>query len=174
MSTFSSWGPTDDGRIKPDLVANGVSVYSSTASSDSSYDGTYSGTSMATPNAAGSAALLQQLYANTFGQRPRASLLKALLIHTADDLGNPGPDYKFGWGLINLKAAADIVLAHKATPSSPRIHENALTSTLKTTTTTFTWDGVSPIRATLSGPIPLGPHKPPPTAGLPTLFTIWI
>ena len=156
MSTFSSWGPTDDGRIKPDLVANGVSVYSSTAGSDSSYDGTYSGTSMATPNAAGSAALLQQLYANSFGQRPRASLLKALLIHTADDLGNPGPDYKFGWGLINLKAAADIVLAHKATPSAPRIHENAITSTLKTTTTTFTWDGVSPIRATLSWTDPAG------------------
>ena len=156
MSTFSSWGPTDDGRIKPDLVANGVSVYSSTAGSDSSYDGTYSGTSMATPNAAGSTALLQQLYANSFGQRPRASLLKALLIHTADDLGNPGPDYKFGWGLINLKAAADIVLAHKATPSAPRIHENALTSTLKTTTTTFTWDGVSPIRATLSWTDPAG------------------
>ena len=156
MSTFSSWGPTDDGRIKPDLVANGVSVYSSTAGSDSSYDGTYSGTSMATPNAAGSTALLQQLYANSFGQRPRASLLKALLIHTADDLGNPGPDYKFGWGLINLKAAADIVLAHKATPTAPRIHENALTATLKTTTTTFTWDGVSPIRATLSWTDPAG------------------
>ena len=156
MSPFSSWGPTDDGRIKPDLVANGVSVYSSTAGSDSSYDGTYSGTSMATPNAAGSAALLQQLYANSFGQRPRASLLKALLIHTADDLGNPGPDYKFGWGLINLKAAADIVLAHKASPSAPRIHENAITSTLKTTTTTFTWDGVSPIRATLSWTDPAG------------------
>ena len=156
MSPFSSWGPTDDGRIKPDLVANGVSVYSSTAGSDSSYDGTYSGTSMATPNAAGSAALLQQLYANSFGQRPRASLLKALLIHTADDLGNPGPDYKFGWGLINLKAAADIVLAHKANPTAPRIIENALTSTLKTTTTTFTWDGVSPIRATLSWTDPAG------------------
>jgi hypothetical protein len=156
MSAFSSWGPTDDGRIKPDLVANGVSVYSSTAGSDSSYDGTYSGTSMATPNAAGSTALLQQLYANSFGQRPRASLLKALLIHTADDLGNPGPDYKFGWGLINLKAAADIVLAHKATPTAPRIHENALTSTLKTTTTTFTWDGVSPIRATLCWTDPAG------------------
>jgi len=156
MSPFSSWGPTDDGRIKPDLVANGVSVYSSTAGSDSSYDGTYSGTSMATPNAAGSAALLQQLYANSFGQRPRASLLKALLIHTADDLGNPGPDYKFGWGLINLKAAADIVLAHKANPTAPRIIENAITSTLKTTTTTFTWDGVSPIRATLSWTDPAG------------------
>jgi hypothetical protein len=156
MSTFSSWGPCDDGRIKPDLVANGVTVYSTTAASDSSYDGTYSGTSMATPNAAGSAALIQQLYANTFGQRPRASLLKALLIHTADDLGNPGPDYKFGWGLINVKSAADIILAQKASPAVPRILENTLTAAVKSTTTTFTWDGVSPIRATLSWTDPAG------------------
>jgi hypothetical protein len=156
MSSFSSWGPCDDGRIKPDLVANGVSVYSTTAASDSAYDGTYSGTSMATPNAAGSAALIQQLYANTFGQRPRASLLKALLIHTADDLGNPGPDYKFGWGLINVKAAADMILAQKAAPAVPRILENTLTAAIKSTTTTFTWDGVSPIRATLSWTDPAG------------------
>ena len=156
MSSFSSWGPCDDGRIKPDLVANGVSVYSTTAASDSAYDGTYSGTSMATPNAAGSAALIQQLYANTFGQRPRASLLKALLIHTADDLGNPGPDYKFGWGLINVKAVADIILAQKATPAVPKILENTLTAAVKSTTTTFTWDGVSPIRATLSWTDPAG------------------
>ncbi|MFM8715578.1 MAG: S8 family serine peptidase, partial [Spartobacteria bacterium] len=156
MSTFSSWGPCDDGRIKPDLVANGVSVYSTTAASDSSYDGTYSGTSMATPNAAGSAALIQQLYANTFGQRPRASLLKALLIHTADDLGNPGPDYKFGWGLINVKAAADLVLAQKANPAVPRILEGSLTAAVKSTTTSFTWDGSSPIRATLSWTDPAG------------------
>jgi len=156
MSSFSSWGPCDDGRIKPDLVANGVSVYSTTAGGDSAYDGSYSGTSMATPNAAGSAALIQQLYASTFSQRPRASLLKALLIHTADDLGNPGPDYKFGWGLINVKAAADVVLAQKASPAVPRILENALTGAVQTTTTTFTWDGVSPIRATLSWTDPAG------------------
>jgi subtilisin family serine protease len=156
MSTFSSWGPCDDGRIKPDLVANGVSVYSTTAASDSAYNGTYSGTSMATPNAAGSAALIQQLYAKTFGQRPRASLLKALLIHTADDLGNPGPDYKFGWGLINVKAVADIILAQKTSPTVPRILENTLTAAVKSTTTTFTWDGVSPIRATLSWTDPAG------------------
>ncbi|MEI8294711.1 MAG: S8 family serine peptidase [bacterium] len=156
MTSFSSWGPCDDGRIKPDLVANGVRVYSSTAASDASYDGTYSGTSMATPNASGSAALIEQLYANTFGQRPRASLLKALLIHTADDLGNPGPDYKFGWGLMNVKAAADLILAQKANPFVPRILENSITPAVKSISTTFVWDGVSPIRATLSWTDPAG------------------
>jgi hypothetical protein len=108
ISSFSSWGPTDDGRIKPDVVANGGDVllsnqglYSSLNGSNSSY-GYYSGTSMSSPNACGSAALLVQQYAQLFpGGAMRAATLKGLLIHTADDLGKPGPDYKNGWGLIN-------------------------------------------------------------------------
>ena len=155
MTTFSSWGPCDDGRIKPDLVANGAGVLSSTAASDSSYD-TYSGTSMASPNAAGSAALLQQMHANLFNQRLHASMLKALLIQTADDLGNPGPDYKFGWGLINAKAAADLIQAQKSNPASPKLLENMLTPTVKSVSTTFVWDGINPIRATLCWTDPAG------------------
>ena len=62
MSSFSSWGPCDDGRIKPDVVANGVSVNSPIDTSDSAY-ASYGGTSMATPSATGAAALLTQLYA---------------------------------------------------------------------------------------------------------------
>jgi subtilisin family serine protease len=115
LASFSSMGPCDDGRIKPDLVANGVTVNSSVATSDTAYDATYSGTSMATPNAAGSATLLVQLYKNNFsGQLMRSSMLKALMIHTADDVGRPGPDYQYGWGYLNVKAAADLILAHKA------------------------------------------------------------
>ena len=62
MSSFSSWGPCDDGRIKPDVVANWVSVNSPIDTSDSAY-ASYGGTSMATPSATGAAALLTQLYA---------------------------------------------------------------------------------------------------------------
>lgn len=155
MTSFSSWGPCDDGRIKPDLVANGAGVLSSTAASDSSYD-TYSGTSMAAPNAAGSAALLQQLYAKNFNQRLRASSLKGLLIHTADDLGNPGPDYKFGWGLVNTKAAADLIIAQKSNPASPKLLENAITPSARSVSTGFTWSGTGPIRATLCWTDPAG------------------
>ena len=155
MTTFSSWGPCDDGRIKPDIVANGAGLYSPTAVSDSSYS-SYSGTSMASPNAAGSAALLQQMYANLFNQRLRASMLKALLIHTADDLGNPGPDYKFGWGLINAKAAADLIQAQNSDPATPKLLENMLTPNEKSVSTTFVWDGRSPIRATLCWTDPAG------------------
>ena len=46
MSTFSGWGPTDDGRIKPDIVANGIGLVSSVAGSDTAYS-SESGTSMA-------------------------------------------------------------------------------------------------------------------------------
>ncbi len=155
-SSFSSWGPTDDGRIKPDLVANGDGLYSSTNASNNSYD-TYSGTSMASPNAVGSAALLIQQYASLFpGQAMRASTLKGLLIHTADDRGNTGPDYKYGWGLMNVKAAADLISDHASFSSKQRITENQLTTSTVSRTQSFIWDGVSSIRATLSWTDPAG------------------
>jgi len=161
MTSFSSWGPCDDGRIKPDVVANGWEVYSSSSTGDTSYV-SKTGTSQAAPSAMGAAALLQQLYAREFsGQRMRASTLKGLMIHTADDLGNSGPDYQYGWGLINLKAAADVILAHKADLSRPKIIEGVLSQTLSRVKTytnnhTFVWDGVSPIRATLAWTDPAG------------------
>ncbi len=156
MSYFSSWGPCDDGRIKPDVVANGVNLYSSIATGNTAYD-TYSGTSMATPSAAGSASLLAQLYAREFSnQRMRSSMLKALLIHTADDLGTAGPDYQNGWGLINVKSASDLILAHKASLAAPKMLEGSLTNSAKTATHTFQWDGISPIRATLCWTEPAG------------------
>ena len=157
IAYFSSLGPCDDGRIKPDIVANGVNLYSPVATGNTAYDGTYSGTSMATPNAMGSAALLAQLYAREFsGLRMRSSMLKALMIETADDIGTAGPDYKFGWGLLNVKAAADLILAHKSSLAAPKMIDGQITNTNKTVTHSFTWDGVSPIRATLCWTEPAG------------------
>ena len=156
MSDFSSWGPSDDGRIKPDVVANGTTVNSPIDTSNTAY-ASYSGTSMAAPSATGSAALLAQLYAREFaGQRMRSSMLKGLLTHTADDLGNAGPDYKFGWGLINVKAAADVIMAHKASLTAPKMIEDTLTAAVISRTHTFQWDGVSPIRVTLCWTDPVG------------------
>jgi hypothetical protein len=109
MSSFSGWGPTDDGRIKPDLVAKGVDVYSALAGSDDDY-GTFSGTSMSSPIVSGSVALLQEHYRSLHGGRhPRASTVKALLAQTADEAGPPGPDHTFGWGLMNVAAAARLI-----------------------------------------------------------------
>ncbi|NCA86145.1 MAG: PKD domain-containing protein [Clostridia bacterium] len=108
MSYFSSWGPVDDGRVKPDIVANGVSLYSSDDGSNSAY-ATLSGTSMSSPSTTGSLILLQQHYQATHGtgNLMKAATLKALVVHTADEAGpNPGPDYMFGWGLLNTYKAA--------------------------------------------------------------------
>lgn len=149
LAYFSSMGPCDDGRIKPDVVADGVDVYSSVATSKTAYD-IYSGTSMATPNTTGSSALLEQLYKNSFsGQIMRASTLKALLVHTADDLGRPGPDYQYGWGLVNVKAAANVIIAHRSTPALQRIVEGTNNAGNKVQNYNFTFDGTRPIRATL-------------------------
>lgn len=109
MSSFSGWGPTDDGRIKPDLVAPGVDIFSTI--SDNGYT-TQSGTSMATPGAMGSVTLLQELQKNLNGGNfMRSATLKALTIHTAKEAGlTPGPDYSFGWGLLDVAAAANVLL----------------------------------------------------------------
>ena len=156
IADFSSFGPADDGRIKPDLVANGVSLVSLSSSTDVS-TATLSGTSMATPNAAGSAALLVDYYDNKFsGQSMRASLLKALLIHTADDLGNAGPDYRYGWGLINTKTAASLIKETAADPDQSRFLDGKLSSTDASDTFTFTYDGSGEIRVTLAWTDPEG------------------
>ncbi len=156
VSSFSCWGPTDDGRIKPDLVANGEAVYSPLAGSDTAY-GSFWGTSMSTPNTTGSAALLVEQYANLFsGGAMRSSTLKALLIHTADDRGNVGPDYKYGWGLVDAKEAADLISNHKLYPERELLTEAGVTTSNATYSRSFTWDGSSPIRATLCWTDPAG------------------
>ena len=110
MTLFSGWGPTDDGRIKPDLVGNGSFLYS--AWSQPELYGFAAGTSQATPNVSGSLLLLQEHYENLHGNDiyMRAATLKALAIHTADEAGEaPGPDYAFGWGLLNTQSAVQVI-----------------------------------------------------------------
>ena len=111
MSSFSSWGPTDDGRIKPDLVGAGVNIFSLSADGVNTYSFS-SGTSMATPNVTGSLALLQELYGKLHGGKVMmASTLKALAIHTTKEAGAlPGPDYQFGWGVLDAEAAAKLLM----------------------------------------------------------------
>jgi PKD repeat protein/subtilisin family serine protease len=147
MSSFSSWGPADDGRIKPDICANGVSLYSTDDDNDSDYQ-SLSGTSMATPSVTGSLALLQQHYQakKGSGQFMKSATLKALAIHTADEAGpNVGPDYMFGWGLMNTLKAANKITED----DSNNVIDELSLSNGQSYTRTVSSDGATPIRVTI-------------------------
>ncbi len=99
LAPSSSRGPASDGRIKPDICAVGTDVTSTIT--PNTYD-VYTGTSMASPGTAGVAAQLVGAYRTlNGGAEAPAALLKAALLNTAEDLGNPGPDFKHGYGRIN-------------------------------------------------------------------------
>jgi hypothetical protein len=79
----------------------------------------------------------------------RASTIKGLIIHTADDLGNSGPDYKFGWGLMNAEAAAKQIRLHYYFPAAKKIVESVLNAVNTMETYTIVCNGNIPIKATL-------------------------
>jgi PGF-pre-PGF domain-containing protein len=143
LAAFSSRGPTDDGRIKPDVVAPGTYIISTKSSVKSQnyelwddYDAnsnyTYGGgTSMSTPIVAGTAALIRQYYMQNESITPTAALLKATIINGAYNMvpGQYGigqykeiqtrPDNASGWGRIDIE--------NSLFPASPRImqyHDN--------------------------------------------------
>jgi serine protease AprX len=115
MSSFSNYGPTDDGRIKPDISAKGVGVYSCNGPNDNTYE-TLSGTSMAAPAITGLIVLLQQHYNNLNTAFMKAATARGLLCHTADEAGfSIGPDYEYGWGLANGEEAAKVISSNGKT-----------------------------------------------------------
>ncbi len=159
MTSFSSWGPTNDGRIKPDIVAKGRSVYSSDVDDeDSDPDQHYShksGTSMASPVVTGAVTLLQEHYNNLHGENPRASTIKSLIIHTADELDDEGPDYRNGWGLLNAERAAEVISKDYDDELLDHLHELSLNN--GQTYEHQVWsDGEEPLRATIVWTDPAG------------------
>ena len=111
LSGSSSRGPAHDGRIKPDISAKGTDVYSTLP--DDGY-GLKTGTSMSCPGVAGVMAQLFDAYRQlNGGSDPTGGLLKALVLNTAEDLGNAGPDFRFGWGRINALRAVKVLEEHR-------------------------------------------------------------
>ena len=149
---FSSRGPTLDGRIKPDLVSIGESVYSTL--NETAY-GISTGTSMATPTVAGSVALLLDLERKYYGDQPYflASTLKAILLHTADDLGREGPDYQFGWGRIDIEEAIELI--HRNRHTTERVIQQPV---IVDDVSMEYYSSGGPVKVTLTWTDPVGNH----------------
>lgn len=161
----SATGPTDDGRIKPDVVALGNDVVvCSSGGSLTGYD-TTDGTSLAAPAVSGSLVLLQQYWKQKYGSKDFLSATaRGMLIHTARDLGKSGPDYQFGWGRVNAKEAAKLISSSKST-NGFTIQEKTLSQNgeyvfyVKTTLNarfkaTLTWTDPAGIPASLLAGVP--------------------
>ena len=122
MNSSTSEGPTDDFRIKPDIMGNGTLLASTGETNDADYI-LLTGTSMAAPNVTGTLLLLQEHYYDVHTNFMRSATLKGLALHTADDVEHAalpmfspplaavpaGPDVYSGWGLLNGKVAAETI-----------------------------------------------------------------
>ena len=138
IAAFSSRGPTDDGRIKPDICAPGTNVISNRTHTGiigkwwGTYDSNYvywGGTSISTPHVAGAAALVREYFQKEKGINPSAALVKATLINGAVDIAPgqygtgqrqevmPAPDKSQGWGRLNVKQSIS--------PTLPLVNEFA-------------------------------------------------
>src|SRR5450432_2057053 len=105
ISYASSRGPAKDGRIKPEIVAGGVNI---TSTDVNNYYITFSGTSMSCPTVTGILALITERYRQLHaGDNPEGALLKALVTNNAVDLGNPGPDFTYGFGMISARTTVE-------------------------------------------------------------------
>ncbi len=163
MAEFSSRGPTDDGRLKPDLVAPGTHITGARPSASATemcnplfvtgYSLT-SGTSEAAPQVAGAAALVRDWYEDTESTVPSPALTKALLINTASDLA-AGPDNQQGWGRVNAGAALDATTSREyydqlpgdvlGTAGQTVVHSFTVPSSTKPVKVTLVWtDAVGP------------------------------
>lgn len=152
VADFSGWGPTDDGRIKPDLLGIGTNIISSISSADNAY-ATLSGTSTACANVSGTLILLQELFYRKQTYFMRSATLKGLVLHTADKpLNKVGPSYEYGWGLLNAEKAAKVLInsenAHVLAEKSLRQNETYQQKIIAT--------GTTPLVATLSWTDPEG------------------
>ncbi len=107
LEPTSSRGPAHDGRLKPDIAAHGQGQVSTDPNNQYQVFG---GTSGAAPGIAGCMAQLMHAYqALNNGEEPEAGLIKAAILNTANDQGNTGPDFKFGWGHINAARALEVI-----------------------------------------------------------------
>lgn len=118
VADFSSFGPTSDFRIKPDIAANGVRLISSgyvnpdplAAEPVVTKYAKMSGTSMAAPVVSGILTLWQQWAIENKKFPFKAATIKGIMVQSADYLLNDKPDHQIGWGMINAKKGVELML----------------------------------------------------------------
>lgn len=109
---YSSAGPRDDGAIRPDIAAVGSEVLmaSTNQSGSNGWQMNY-GTSFSAPQVTGIMGLWLEIYKKlNNNQMFNAASAKTLLIHTAMEAGNIGPDVHFGWGFADAQAGAELIV----------------------------------------------------------------
>lgn len=167
------FGPTDDGRIKPDVMANGVNVntpklqYVSGVPQNNLYETTATGTSFSSASVTGGASLLSDLQERAVNYGPkeplRAATLKGLIIHTATDISTTGPDYRSGWGIAQIDKAVALIQANYNSAARTYVKEVVLPDT-KAVAFTVRAAGSQAIKVTASWADPVA--QPDPSTGL--------
>lgn len=172
-AAFSGAGPTDDGRLKPDLVSVGTTnapirnalglvsggqilgLISPTATATNLYTGTARGTSFAAPGVVGGLGLVLQRRAQLYPGLTNSadvwlnSTLKAVAIDTVDDVGAEGPDYRMGHGIFNARRAVERVEQDFAWGRGSLIKEFTLSPT-QSVSWVVTSSGTEPLSVTMA------------------------
>ena len=147
-ASYSSAGPRDDGAIKPDIAGVGSNVvYPSTSAAGSTTYNIGNGTSFSAPQVTGILGLWSQIYQSLFaGQKLNAASAKNLLIHTAQEAGNIGPDVWYGWGFVDAKKGAELLVQKK---QNKVIFEDKELKNAKKNEFLVKTDGSQPLKATI-------------------------
>ena len=169
IASYSNYGPTDDFRIKPDIAAKGGEaavgdLVTSVGTGGVSAIESLQGTSMAAPAVTGVFTLWQGYHNQEIGRYMRSASVRALMAHTAREAGPAaGPDFMFGWGLIDAAKGVEIINQTKA--KTAIFTEVDLTASA-TFEYVFAYDGVAPLVATIAWNDPAGTITPSNTADL--------
>lgn len=158
IASYSNYGPTDDFRIKPDIAAKGgeygIDPVVSVGDDNTAATATMQGTSMAAPAVTGVFTLWQGHYKSVFDTYMRSASVRALMAHTAREAGPAaGPDFMFGWGLIDADKGRQIIDQAEANTA---IFEEIDLPQGSTFDYDFTYDGIGPLVVTIAWNDPAG------------------
>lgn len=150
-SSYSSAGPRDDGGIKPDITAVGTNVGYAWTAENTTGSTTYSsgsGTSYSAPIVTGIIGLWTQINKQLFdGSEFNAASAKVLTIHSASEAGTIGPDPHHGWGFINAKKGAELLVGKS---NGTVIFTDETLNNGVTNTKNVTASGSEPLKVTIS------------------------